>query len=141
MRHVHGRSQTEVSVGCSERSLGEIYQSGCAGGPHVGTVWLSLWRLLVRGPPLLAVLSLSAREGHRDFPLLVSRCSVGFPLCHISSQVSSGSAAPTLSTHLSMPLRGPGSTQAQSLCFVPPSLLSSGGHSVLWVPAAPLDPV
>ena len=66
MRCVRGGSHSEVSVGCSERSLSEISQRGCAGGPHVGTVWVSAWRLLVRGPPLLAVLPLSAREGHRD---------------------------------------------------------------------------
>lgn len=99
--------------------------------------WVSAWRLLVRGPPLLAVLPLSAREGHRD-SLSGFFCSVGGPLCHLSPQVSSGSAPPTLSTHLSMPLRGPGSTQAQSLCFGPHSLLSSGGHSVPLVLAAPL---
>ena len=91
---VCGRYQTEVSVGCSERSLGEISQSGCAGGPHVGTVWLSLWRLLVRGPPLLAVLPLTAREGHRDFPLPVSCCSIGVPLCHLSPHLSLESAPP-----------------------------------------------
>ena len=34
----------------------------------MGTVWVSVWRLLVKGSPLLAVLSLSAREGHRDVP-------------------------------------------------------------------------
>ena len=94
MRRVHGRSQTELSVGCSERSLGEISQSGCAGGPHVGTVWLSLWRLLVRGPPLLAVLPLTAREGYRDFPLPVSCCSIGVPLCHLSPHLSLESAPP-----------------------------------------------
>ena len=49
-------------------------------------------------------------------------------------------SSPALSTHLSMPLRGPGSTQAQSLCFGPPPLLSAGGHSVTLVSAAPLDP-
>ena len=30
---VCGRAQREVTVGCSERSLGEISQSGCVGGP------------------------------------------------------------------------------------------------------------
>ena len=49
-------------------------------------------------------------------------------------------SSPALSTHLSMPLRGPGSTQAQSLCFMAPSLLSTGGHSVPLVSATPLDP-
>ena len=58
----------EVSVGCSEWSVSEISQSGCVGGLGVGTVWVSVWRLLVKGSPLLAVLSLSAREGHRDVP-------------------------------------------------------------------------
>ena len=137
MRCVRGRSQTEVSVGCSERSLGEISQSGCAGGPHVRTVWVSVWRLLVRGPPLQAVLPLTAREGHRDFPLPVSCCSVGVPLCHLSPQVSLESAPPTLSTCLSMPLRGPGSTQAQSLCFMAPSCLSARGQSVSWFQLLP----
>ena len=85
---MHGRSQREVSVGCPELSLGEISQSGC-----VETVWVSVWRLLVRASQLLTVLPLT-REGHKDFPLLVSCCSVGVPLCHFSAQVSLGSAPP-----------------------------------------------
>ena len=53
MRCVRGGSHSDVSVGCSERPLSEISQRGCAGGPHVGTVWVSVWRLLVRGPEML----------------------------------------------------------------------------------------
>ena len=85
-------SEREVSVGCPERSLGEISQTGCVGGPPMETVWVSVWRLLVKAPWLLTVLPLT-REGHRDFPLLVSCYSVGVPLCHFA-QVSSGSAPP-----------------------------------------------
>ena len=43
-----------------------------------------------------------------------------------------GVSSSALSTHFSMPLRGAGSTQAQSLCFMAPSRLSAGGHSVSW---------
>ena len=101
---MRGRSQREVSVGCPELSLGEISQSGCVGGPPMETVWVSVWRLLVRVPRLLTVLPLT-REGHKDSPLLVSCCSVGVPLCHFSQQVSWGSAPPSPSTHLMVPLR------------------------------------
>ena len=117
MRCVRGGSHSDVSVGYSERSLSEISQRGCAGGPHVGTVWVSVWRLLVRGPPLLAVLPLSAREGHRDFSPLVSCCSVGVTLCHLSPQMSSESAPPTVSTHLSMPLRTRQHPGSESLLY------------------------
>ena len=64
----------------------------------------SVWRLLVRAPRLLTVLPVT-REGHRDSPLLVPCCSVGVPLCHFSQQASWGSASPSPSTHLMVPLR------------------------------------
>ena len=73
----------------------------------------------------------------QGFSPSVSCCSVSVPLCHLSPPMSSESAPPTLSTHLSMPLRGAGSTQAQSLCFMAPSRLSAGGHSVSWLQLLP----
>ena len=57
-------------------------------------------------------------------------------LCVTSPPRGWASAALTPSAHLSVPLREPGSSQAQGPCSVS-SLLSSGGLSVAWVPAPP----
>ena len=51
---VCGRAQREVTVGCSERSLGEISQSGCVGGP-CGDSWC--------GTPHYWLLPMKAGEG------------------------------------------------------------------------------
>ena len=76
--------------------------------------------------PLLTFLPMKAGEGLRDFLLLVSCCSVGVPLCHFSGQESRGPDptpphTPRFSTQLSMPLKGPGSSQARGSRSVPPS--------------------
>lgn len=97
-------------------------------GPRVESMWVSVWGecgslcwgLLVRGPPLLAFLHLTA-EGQRDLHLLVSYSSVSVPLCHFSQHVPWASSTLKPSTHLLVPLRGPGSSQAQGLRSVPPS--------------------
>ena len=57
----------------------------------VGTVWVSLWRLLVRGPLLLAVIPLQQEKGTEIFPfrflavLLVSLC-VTYPHRYLLTQ-------------------------------------------------------
>ena len=94
---------------------------GVSVGPRVGSVWVPLWGLLVGGPPLLAFLHLTEGEGQRDLQLLVSCCSVSVPLCHFSRQVPWASSTLKPSTHLLVPLRGPGSSQAQGPRSVPAS--------------------
>ena len=60
-------------MGCFERSLGGISQSGCVGGPHVGSVWVSVW-----GHP---VADLSAHEGRRRARGLAPSCFLLFCRC------------------------------------------------------------
>ena len=95
MRGVCGRAQREVSVGCSERSLGGISQSGCVGGPHVGSVWVCAWGH--SGGHHIA--DLSAHEGRRraqglapSYFLLFCQCLWGGS--KLAKIVCSGSLAP-----------------------------------------------
>ena len=118
---VCGRAQREVTVGCSERSLGEISQSGCVGGP-CGDSWC--------GTPHYWLLPMKAGEGLRDFLILVSCCSAGVPLCHFSGHVSKRSRSPATSALTSQCFREgleAASLRVPALC---PPLLSSGNHSV-----------
>ena len=95
VRGVCGRAQREVSVGCSERSLGGISQSGCLGGPHVGSMWVSAWGH--SGGHHIA--DLSAHEGRRRAQGLAPSCFLLFCQClwggsKLAKIVCSGSLAP-----------------------------------------------
>ena len=81
----------------------------------------SLWGLLVEDTPLLAFLPTKAGKGLRNWLLLIFCSSVSIPLCHISQQAPWRSAPLIPSTHLLVPLRGPGISQPQGPCSLHPS--------------------
>ena len=82
-------------MGCSERSLGGISQSGCVGGPHVGSVWVSVWGHSGGHP----VADLSVHEGRRRARGLAPSCFLLFCRClwgesKLAKIACSGSLAP-----------------------------------------------
>ena len=98
----------------------------------------SLWGLLVEDTPLLAFLPTKAGKGLRNWLLLIFCSSVSIPLCHISQQAPWRSAPLIPSTHLLVPLRGPGGSQSQGLSSLCSLLLNSRSHCLSWAPACPL---
>ena len=123
-----GLREREVSVRCPELSLGEISQSGCVRGPPYGNSVGLCVETPSEGTSVADCSAPYKRRAQGFSPsgfLLFCWCPFVSLLCIGVFGVSS----PTLSTDLLMPLRTrqpPGSESLRG----PPSLLSSGGHSV-----------
>lgn len=78
----------------AERSLGEISQSGVRRGPHVRTVWVSVWKTLSEGTSIAGCSSPYSKRRAQGFFAFSFLLFCWCPLCHLSPQVSSESSSP-----------------------------------------------